>query len=70
MVNLGIAELALTTIISVLILPFILYPAICIGLIAKKLGFSAWLFGILYLIPVVNLVAIGVLAFSKTKQAA
>ena len=49
-------------------LPFIFFQPVCIGLIAKKLGYDPWLMGVLYFIPLVNLVVLGVLAFSETRK--
>jgi hypothetical protein len=66
MVGLGASELLL--LLFIFLLPFVLYQPICIGFISKKLGFNPWLMGLLSLIPVVNLVVLGVLAFSKERR--
>jgi MFS-type transporter involved in bile tolerance (Atg22 family) len=64
MLGLGLMELLLMLFFGV---PVVLYCAICIGLVAKKLNFNPWLMGILFLIPIVHFVVLGVLAFSKPR---
>ena len=68
MVGAGVAELLLISMVLVFLLPFIFFEPICIGLISKKLGFNPWVMGLLSLIPIVNLVILGILAFSKERK--
>lgn len=66
----GVPELFVVVLMLIAGLPFIIYQPACIGLISKKLGFNPWLMGLLSLIPIVNLVVLGVLAFSKERKTA
>jgi len=56
------------TVGSMLILLLIVaYLTICVGQIASKMGRNGILYGILFLVPGVDLVILGDLAFSKDR---
>ena len=50
----------------IMLLVFIYVP-ICIGKIASKLGRNGVLFGLLSVLPIVNLIILGILAFTEQK---
>ncbi len=50
---------------SLVLLLVVAYTATCFGKIASRLGKNPVLFGILCVVPMVNLVALGVLAFRE-----
>jgi hypothetical protein len=49
----------------VLVVVYALYIAICFGKIAAKHGKNPWLFGILSIISPINLIILGIWAFSS-----
>ena len=51
-------------IIMVISITFVYVP-ICIGKISSKLGYNGILFGILSLVPIANIVILGILAFGE-----
>jgi hypothetical protein len=52
---------------ELILLLVIIYVPICIGKIASKLGRNGILFGLLSVIPLVNLIILGILAFTNQK---
>ena len=46
----------------------ILYVAVCFGKIAQKYGKNPYLYGILSILSPVNLIILGIWAFSDTKE--
>jgi hypothetical protein len=52
---------------ELIMLLVIIYVPICIGKIASKLGRNGILFGFLSILPIVNLVILGILAFTEQK---
>lgn len=54
---------------TVVLLVVLIYAGTCFGKIAGRLGRNPILFGILCLLPMVNLIALGVLAFHQSAPA-
>ena len=53
---------------AIITLVVIIYIAVCFGKIAKRYGKNPILFGILSVISPINLIILGIWAFSKKKE--
>ena len=53
---------------SLVALLYLVGLAVCFGKIASRLGRNPVLFGILFFVPIANLIAMGILAFGESEQ--